>query len=145
MKKKTATALCWLAVIACMGVIFYFSSQSATVSQAVSDRFAFLLRLPFGSFIVRKGAHFLEFAGLAVLIFNALYSSSGRSRPILSFGLTAAYAVTDEIHQIFVEGRACRFFDWLVDCSGAASALAFICLIIFLSRKFKRRNSNDDG
>lgn len=143
MKKKTATVLCWLAVIACMGVIFYFSSQPATVSQAVSDRFAFLLQLPFGSFIVRKGAHFLEFAGLAVLIFNALHCSSGKFRPVLAFVLTAAYAVTDEIHQIFVEGRACRFFDWLVDCSGAAAALIFICLIIFLSRKLKRRNSND--
>ena len=42
MKKKTTTFLCWLAVAVCMGVIFYFSSQPATLSQTVSDRFAFL-------------------------------------------------------------------------------------------------------
>lgn len=143
MKKKTVTVFCWLAVAACMGVIFYFSSQPATLSQSVSDRFAFLFRLPFGSFIVRKAAHFLEFAGLAVLVFNALHSTCGKFRPFASFAVAAAYAITDEIHQIFVDGRACRFFDWLVDCSGAATALIFISLIIFLSRKHKRRNSND--
>ncbi len=143
MKKKTVTVLCWLAVAVCMGVIFYFSSQPATLSQSVSDRFAFLLRLPFGSFIVRKAAHFLEFSGLAVLVFNALHSTYGKFRPFSAFAVTAAYAITDEIHQIFVDGRACRFFDWLVDCSGAAAALIFVSLIIFLSRKHKRRNSND--
>lgn len=143
MKKKTTTFLCWLAVAVCMGVIFYFSSQPATLSQTVSDRFAFLLRLPFGSFIVRKAAHFLEFAGLAVLVFNALHSTFGKFRPFVSFAVTAAYAITDEIHQLFVDGRAYRFFDWLVDCSGAAAALTFIYIIILLSRKIKRRNSYD--
>lgn len=143
MKKKTVTVLCWIAVAVCMGVIFYFSSQPATLSQSVSDRFAFLLRLPFGSFIVRKAAHFLEFAGLAVLVFNALHSTFGKFRPFAAFAFTAAYAITDEVHQIFVDGRACRFFDWLVDCSGAAAALIFVCLIIFLSRKYERRSIND--
>ncbi len=142
MKKKAVTLLCWLAVIACMGIIFYFSAQPASVSQSMSDRFAFLLRLPFGSFIVRKGAHFLEFAGLSVLVFNALYRTFGKFRPFAAFAITAAYGVTDEIHQIFVEGRACRFFDWLVDCSGAAAALIFVCLIILISRN-KRRSLND--
>lgn len=141
MKKKTV--ICWIAVAVCMGVIFCFSSQPATLSQTVSDRFAFLLRLPFGSFIVRKAAHFLEFAGLSVLVFNALYSTCGKFRPFTAFTVTAAYAITDEIHQIFVDGRACRFFDWLVDCSGAAAALIFVCLIIFLSRKHERRSIND--
>lgn len=143
MRKKTVTVLCWLAVIVCMGVIFYFSSQPAVVSQSLSDKFAFILRLPFGSFIVRKGAHFLEFAGLSVLVFNALHSTYGRFRPVLSFIITALYALTDEIHQIFVDGRACRFFDWVVDCSGAASAIIFVCLVIFISDRIKRRCSND--
>lgn len=144
MKKKTVTVLCWVAVALCMAVIFYFSSQPATLSQSVSDRFAFLLQLPFGSFIVRKSAHFLEFAGLSVLVFNALHSTFGKFRPFTAFAVTAVYGITDEIHQIFVDGRACRFFDWLVDCSGAAAALIFVCLIIFLSRKYERRNPNDE-
>lgn len=143
MKRKIVTFLCWLAVAVCMGVIFYFSSQPAAVSQSLSDKFAFILRLPFGSFIVRKGAHFLEFAGLSVLVFNALHSTYGRFRPFVSFIITAIYALTDEIHQIFVDGRACRFFDWIVDCSGAAAALIFVCLIVYISDKKKRRCSDD--
>lgn len=140
MKRKLTTVLCWIAVVLCMGAIFYFSAQTGDTSQGTSDELAFLLNIPFGSFIVRKGAHFLEFAGLAVLIFNALHSTCGKFRPCLSFVITAAYAATDEIHQLFVEGRACRFFDWLVDCSGAAAALIFISFLIILSRKLKRRN-----
>lgn len=143
MKKKIIIAVSWALVLLCMGVIFWLSSRDGAESQAMSDRFAFLLRLPFGSFIVRKGAHFLEFAGLAVLIFNALYRSFGYSRPVLSWILTAAYAVSDEIHQLFVDGRACRIFDWFVDSLGAAAGILEICILIFVFTKIKRRSLRD--
>ena len=140
MKKKTfIIAVSWAAVIICMAIIFGFSAQVATESQELSDRFAFLLQLPFGSFIVRKGAHFLEFAGLAALIFNALYQNFGFLRPVVSFIITAAYAVSDEIHQLFVEGRACRIFDWFIDCAGALSAILFLYLIIKLLSVKRRK------
>lgn len=138
-KRSFIVAVSWAAVIICMAVIFGFSAQDATESLELSDNFSFLLQLPFGSFIVRKGAHFLEFAGLSVLIFNALYQTYGFLRPYLAFILTAAYAVSDEIHQLFVEGRACRIFDWFVDCAGAASAILFLCLVIKLFSRIKRR------
>ena len=142
MKKKTVTAICWLAVAVCMGIIFYFSAQPAEVSQSVSDDFAFTFNLAFGSFIIRKTAHFLEFAGLSVLIFNALHSTCGKFMPFVSFIITAIYALSDEIHQIFVDGRACRFFDLIVDCSGAAAALIFVSLIVYIQNR-KRRCSDD--
>jgi len=88
---------------------------------------------------VRKGAHFLEFAGLAALIFNALFRSFGQFRPVLSLALTAVYAASDEFHQLFVDGRACRLFDWFVDCAGAASAIIFLYLIIIIFKSIKRR------
>lgn len=140
MKKKTVTALSWLAVAACMAVIFIFSSQTGESSQEISDRFAFLLKLPFGSFIVRKGAHFLEFAGLAALVHNALYQTTGKVRYFSSFAVTAVYAATDEIHQLFVGDRAGRLFDWFVDCAGATSALVvlFILTKIFINVKRRR-------
>lgn len=140
MNRKVRIILSWTAVILCAGIIFYLSHQVATESQELSDRFAFLLNLPFGSFAVRKGAHFLEFAGLCTLICNALYQTSGRLRPILSVVFTAVYAASDEIHQIFVEGRACRLFDWFVDCGGAICASAVICLIAVIFRKMNRRS-----
>ena len=145
---KIAITISWLLVVICMGIIFYFSARPAVQSSEQSAFFVEFLKRLFGeneifSFIVRKTAHFLEFAGLAVLVFNALHSTFGKFRPFVSFAVTAAYAIIDEIHQHFVDGRACRFFDWLVDCSGAAAALIFIYIIILLSRKIKRRNSYD--
>lgn len=142
MNKTVRIIISWAAVIVCAGIIFYLSHQVADDSQALSDRFAFLLRLPFGSFVVRKGAHFLEFAGLCTLICNALYQTCGKLRPILSVVFTAIYAASDEIHQIFIEGRACRLFDWFVDCSGAICAAAVICLISAIIRKMNRRSLN---
>lgn len=139
-KKDLCITVSWAAAIACMVIIFCLSHQTADDSQDLSDRFAFLLRLPFGSFIVRKGAHFLEFAGLCTLIYNALYRSFGYFRPILSFTLTAAYAASDEFHQLFIEGRACRIFDWFVDCSGALTALLVLYLITAIFRKKNRRS-----
>lgn len=138
-KRRFLIVISWTAVAVCMAVIFALSHQEAVESQNLSDRFAFLLRLPFGSFIVRKGAHFLEFAGLAVLVFNALCVSCRSCRPLLSFIITALYAASDEFHQLFIEGRACRFFDWLVDCSGAACAIIVLYIIILIVSKIKRR------
>lgn len=137
-KKSTLlTAISWTAVAVCMGIIFFLSSQDGSGSQSLSDNFTSFLGLPL-YFVraVRKAAHFLEFTGLAALFFNALYRSFGRFRPFLSFFLTAAYAASDEIHQLFVEGRACRIFDFLVDCAGAAAGIAVLYLLIFL---FKSR------
>lgn len=137
--KKSSVILSWALIVICMAVIFGFSHQSADDSQSLSDRFAFLLNLPFGSFIVRKGAHFLEFAGLSALIFNALFRSFGQFRPILTLALTAVYAASDEFHQLFVDGRACRIFDWFVDCAGAACAILLLYLIITIFKSIKRR------
>ena len=140
MAKKVRVILSWIAVIVCAGIIFYLSHQVAAESQELSDRVSIFMQLPFGSFIVRKGAHFLEFAGLCTIIFNALYQTFGKIRPIFSVIFTAIYAASDEIHQIFIEGRACRLFDWFVDCSGAICAAAVLCLIVFIFRKKNRRS-----
>ena len=137
-KSTVLTAVSWTAVAVCMGIIFFLSSQDGSGSQALSDNFTFFLGLPL-YFVraVRKAAHFLEFTVLAVLFFNALYRSFGRFRPFLSFLLTAAYAASDEFHQLSVDGRACRIFDFFVDCAGAATGIAVLYLLIFLFGKLK--------
>lgn len=108
-KAKAVKIISWLFVAVCMGVIFFLSSQTADESSLLSDEIKSLFGLKAGIFLIRKCAHFLEFTGLSVLIFNALYRTCGHFKPIMTFLLTSAYAVSDEIHQIFVEGRACRF------------------------------------
>lgn len=140
-KKQIATlAVSWALVAACMIIIFSLSAQNGVDSQMLSDDFTFFLGLPLSVVnFIRKAAHFLEFTGLAVLIYNALYRTFGFTRPYLSFILTAVYAVSDEIHQIFVPERACRLFDIFVDCCGAVTGIAVLSIIIFICKKYKSR------
>ena len=135
MKKKIIIAVWWVLVAVCMGVIFYLSAQDGGTSEALSDEVKTVFGIPVAINIIRKGAHFLEFAGLAFLVFNALRATCGRNRPALSFIITAAYAVSDEIHQLFVEGRACRIFDVFVDSCGAVSAILFMMFIFSVWEK----------
>ena len=73
---------------------------------------------------VRKAAHMSEYAVLALLIFQALtVFDRKKNRGCMALGITAAYAVTDEFHQLFVPGRAGRVTDVLIDSAGAFLAL----------------------
>lgn len=118
-KTKTVKIVSWVLVIVCMAVIFILSAQTGSQSDQTSDSFIGFFSLGFSVDIVRTAAHCLEFAGLAVLIFNALYWTFDRFRPFLAFAVSALYAVSDEVHQLFVEGRSCQLIDILIDSFGA--------------------------
>lgn len=107
-----------------MGVIFWFSSKTAAESTGQSNVFVEWLENLFGKneiwvFIVRKSAHCLEFTGLGLLVSAAVFFTKGKTNAIISLAIASAYAVTDEIHQIFVEGRSCELRDWVIDTVGA--------------------------
>ena len=46
--------------------------------------------------------------------------------------------MSDEIHQIFVDGRACQFRDWVVDTSGAITGMLVFMLICAIINKVKK-------
>jgi VanZ family protein len=77
--------------------------------------------------------HAVEFFGLAVLVARAL--NGGLQRPItfrpllLAFLLCALYAVSDEIHQMFVPNRYSELTDVLSDMVGAALGLVGLLLM----------------
>ncbi len=140
MKKRTfIIAVSWAAVSVCMGIIFYLSAQNSTESSDTSSWLLLLLKLPISESVLRTAAHFLEFTGLGVLVFNALYQTCSKQKPFLSLAIASAYAVTDEIHQIFVDGRVCSFADWFVDSLGAAAGIAVLCIMIYIFSCLKRR------
>ncbi|MBQ2842259.1 MAG: VanZ family protein [Clostridia bacterium] len=132
MKKKIVIAVSWIAVAVCMGIIFFLSAQDGTESSGTSSWLLELLKLPVSEAFLRNAAHFLEFTGLAVLIFNALYHTAGNKKPFISFIITSIYAATDEFHQLFVEGRACTLSDWLTDSLGAASGVIAISILFYI-------------
>ena len=95
--------------------------------------------------LLRSIAHCLEFMGLSVLLFNAVYVSWFlKATPIIAFFGTVIYAITDEIHQIFVPDRAFQISDILVDSTGALIGViaSFVILKFILYIIKKRGNKN---
>lgn len=137
------------AVIAWMAVIFGFSAQSGQSSGGFSERLILsaakligLDSVPAATLdilqtAVRKGAHFLSYAVLALLSFPAVasYGVKGRLRYLLSLGICFLYAVSDEVHQMFIPGRNGNPIDVLIDTAGAAFGLLIIAVLLKLNKK----------
>ncbi|MBO4351981.1 MAG: VanZ family protein, partial [Eggerthellaceae bacterium] len=80
--------------------------------------------------------HFTEYFVFGALLMNALRMHVRPSRAAWgAIAIVAAYAVTDEFHQLFVPGRACDPADWLVDVSAAAIAALVYVLVCALVAK----------
>lgn len=136
-------------------IIFLFSAQTSAQSSNVSGN---LTKAVIGfimpkmtdaelestaqslSFIVRKSAHFAIYFVLGMLMYKAI-QKCGRFKNKIAFSalFCMLYSVTDEIHQIFVPGRACRLFDIFVDCIGSILGIA---LVVFLTTIFEKWNKN---
>ena len=81
--------------------------------------------------LIRKAAHFAEYAALGLCLALFFIELSG-NRPtalkpgaVRGFAVSALYAAGDELHQHFVPGRSMQFSDVLLDCAGAIAAIAF--------------------
>ncbi|MGN0443390.1 MAG: VanZ family protein [Acutalibacteraceae bacterium] len=156
-KEKRLCIITLLPVLAVMITIFYFSSQTAEASTATSGGFVetamgFITRF-FGSlssdayqsventvtFIVRKAAHFLEFAALGFFLEIHLRTFLEKKTWFFSGIISLIYACSDELHQHFVSERAPRFFDVCVDFFGAFCGILLVCIIAFSAYKIKNK------
>ena len=94
-------------------------------------------------FLVRKTAHFTEYAILGSLFFINLRNTPKDliERPlVISILFSFLYACTDELHQIFVPGRSAQFRDILIDTLGASFGTTITYLTIKLFAKIKTRS-----
>jgi VanZ family protein len=131
-----------------MGIIFSLSAQNGEESTELSHSFvmAFLERLglTINEGFLRSCAHCLEFMGLSVLVFNAVYGTfETRLTPVIAFAGTVFYAVTDEIHQIFVPDRAFQLSDILVDSTGALIGVIVSLIILKIMLTIKERGNKN--
>ena len=162
MKRHLPLIISTFAVVAMCGFIFFMSARPADESGAMSMEIVNriiefvvpgfadlppaeqLVKLKTVEHIVRKIAHFSEYAILGMLALNLvrLAAKSGGTAQLspkhvaLAWALATAYAVTDEVHQIFVPGRSCMFTDVLIDSAGVlAGALVFLAISSFAKRR----------
>jgi VanZ like family len=102
----------WLWPLVLMGIIFVFSAQPSLDSGLgwIDD-------------VGRKVVHFVQYAVLCLLWWRALRLRMPAGRAALAgFLIASLYAVSDEVHQSFVEGRHATPADWAIDSAGAALA-----------------------
>jgi len=83
---------------------------------------------PWLDVLLKKTAHFLEYALLAFLWWRALSGRGVRAGwSLIIAGLVSIlYAASDEYHQTFVPGRHGRLWDLAVDSAGVTAVLWFI-------------------
>ena len=60
--------------------------------------------------------------GLLNLAFIRAMGANSKKSYLIAFGMTVAYALTDEFHQLFVPGRSGSMIDVLIDSAGAVLA-----------------------
>ncbi len=116
MRKLVRQAAPWVPPLVMMALIFGLSSMPADQEDH-------------GTLYVvsRKLAHFGEYAVLVCLWWWALLTRVPHGRALaLAFGISVLYAVTDEVHQTFVSGRAGRPLDVGIDTAGALTAVWLI-------------------
>ena len=151
--------LLWAAVLAVMIIIFIFSSKTAEQSSNSSRSFAKTLlsvvvpgftelseeaqqaAVDSIQFIVRKGAHFAVFLTLGALCQLAMntYNIKLKRRVITALSISFVYAVSDEVHQTFVPGRAGQIRDVMIDFAGALTGVALVCLLVWLCFKIRSK------
>lgn len=141
-----------------MIMIFCFSAQPGVESTEVSHRVGYVVGECFVprfeqwppqqqesfaaavDYPVRKSAHALEYAILAVLLILTVNSflCAGKEKGVkslrIAFLTAVCYATSDEIHQYFVPGRSGRWQDVLIDSAGVCAG----CLFFLLAQKIIR-------
>lgn len=95
---------------------------------------------------VRKAAHMSEYAVLGWLAFAFFrgFCSIARKNYLCSMALVVIYAATDEMHQLFVAGRAGRISDVLIDSAGAVLGLLLLFAAERLVHRRKRPISDEN-
>lgn len=95
-----------------MAAIFYASSVSEPPIPSGTD----------------KPLHWLAYLGLAIVVVRAVVGglpgwidARVATTAVLA---TVGYAVTDEVHQMFVPGRSAEVYDLVADAAGAATGTA---------------------
>ncbi len=149
--------LSFLPALLVMSMIFSFSAQDAGESSSLSEQVGFyiidcidrLLNLDLTNLqsakaveqihtFIRKVGHFGEYMLLGVTIslpLYTLYRIRGKRLFFIALSFCVLFASTDEIHQLFVDGRSGSPRDVLIDSLGAFTGIISTQLLCYILRK----------
>ena len=137
MKKKTILRIMiLLLIILWMLAVFGFSNQNGEQSSNLSREIARKIvkteeQIDLIEPYIRKLAHLSEYAlgGMIFLGMALTFQISDKKRMLYSFLIGIEYAIIDEVHQLFIDGRAGKVTDVLIDSVGVALG---ICTLMFV-------------
>ena len=134
-------------VLICMITIFTFSNDSSNESNKKSNKLIITVAEIFNKkklsinekekyiekfvFIVRKGAHFSIYFILGFLVASLLKEYNIIDKRMIFYSLLFCfiYSCSDEIHQLFINGRSGEIRDVLIDSIGALIGINLYYLI----------------
>ena len=138
-------------------IIFIFSSQNSTESSKTSDGVirTIIEILPNTknlskvkkdeitdnmTFIVRKLAHFSIYAllGINVIAFLLTFNNNIRKQLIITLFICILYAISDEFHQMFSDGRSPMIRDVFIDGLGSLAGSGIVGIIYHKFGKTKK-------
>lgn len=143
-----------------MGVIFMFSAQVSDESKSSSNKVTSAVVntvisikkeniseekrqkiIEDKTFIVRKTAHFTEYfiLGLILILYLQTKEKLATKYIILAIIFCVLYATSDEIHQLFVDGRSCKIIDILIDTCGSSLAILGFTSIYKITTNLKKQ------
>lgn len=143
-----------------MGVIFMFSAQVSDESKSSSNKVTSAVVntvisikkeniseekrqkiIEDKTFIVRKSAHFTEYfiLGLILILYLQTKEKLATKYIILAIIFCVLYATSDEIHQLFVDGRSCKIMDILIDTCGSSLAILGFTSIYKITTNLKKQ------
>ena len=125
-----------LLIIIWMVIVFTFSNQPADVSSkqsgGITEKVVKVITKDKKKItqsqrdvietIVRKCAHFVLYLIGGFLVANYLSTTKVQDKHIILYSIMFAmfYAITDEVHQLFVPGRSGELNDVLIDTAGSS-------------------------
>lgn len=82
-----------------------------------------------------KYEHFIAYCGLGILLSLALYFQKkvkliSSNAFLFALLFIFVYGAVDELHQLFVPGRYCDFYDWLADSFGGLIGIGIAFLFV---------------
>ncbi len=135
-----------------LSLIFFFSNQNGELSSNSSSLVVNIVNsflklfnpkidisiYPITVFIIRKLAHMFLYFILYLLTYYLMYQFNLKKRFILSLLFCIFYAITDEVHQLFINERSGQIIDVIIDTLGSIIAIFFLKVITFFKRKLRK-------
>lgn len=152
-KKNIIKMILIVLLVILLGVIFSFSNQdgekSTSVSRGITERIIehiegiqkldgyqkenALLRI---EAVIRKIAHFSLYTLVGIIVMGLMQvcNLKEKNKILCTLGIGVMYAISDEVHQIFIPERTAKVTDVLIDSAGV---LVGICIVLLVIRIIK--------